>query len=219
ANMVRSVIFSARGDGKIVRPWPGVEVQDVTADIAESLGFKRPVGAMVVNVPPFSPLGKAGIKRGDVLLSVDKKQIESAREFAYRFATLRIGKNAAIELRRRGKPVKARVELIEPPEVPARNTSRVGGNNPFSGLLVANLSPAVAEELGVDSNETGVVILDVDNNGPARRIGFRKGDILVEINDRPIDKVADLRDTIRNSDDWWGFAVSRDGRIRRGRLN
>ena len=218
ANMVRSVIYSARGDGKIVRPWPGVEVQDVTADMAESLGFKRPVGAMVVKVHPLSPLGKAGIERGDVLMSVNNKPIENAREFAYRFATLLIGKTTTLGLRRKGEPVNTEVDLVEPPEQPARNASRVRGNNPFSGLLVANLSPAVTEELGLGSSETGVVVLDVQK-GPARRIGFRKGDILVEVNERPIDSVKTLRELVQNADTYWEFAINRDGHIRRGQLS
>ena len=217
SNMVKSVIFSARGDGKIVRPWPGVDVQDVTADIAESLGFKRPVGALVANVHPLSPLGRAGVERGDVLLSVNKKQIENAREFAYRFATLRVGKDAVIGLRRRGEAIRAKVDLVAPPEKPARELSRIRGRNPFGGLLVANLSPAVAEELGLGSNETGVVIMEA-GKGPARRIGFRKGDILIEINEQRIENVKALRDLLRKSDDWWEFVISRGGKIRRGRL-
>jgi Do/DeqQ family serine protease len=217
SNMVKSVIFSARGDGKIVRPWPGVDVQDVTADIAESLGFKRPVGALVSSVHPLSPLGRAGVERGDVLMSVNKKKIENAREFAYRFATLRVGKDAVIRLRRRGEAIRARVELIAPPETPARELLRIKGRNPFGGLQVANLSPAVAEELGLGSNETGVVIMQT-GKGPARQIGFRKGDILLEINEQRIANVKALRKLLRNSDDWWEFVISRGGKIRRGRL-
>ena len=217
SNMVKSVIFSARGDGKIVRPWPGVDVQDVTADIAESLGFDRPVGAMVSSVHPLSPLGKAGVERGDVLMSVNKKKIENAREFAYRFATLRVGKDAVISLRRRGEAIRAKVKLVAPPEEPARKLTRIRGRTPFSGLLVANLSPAVAEELGVGSNETGVVIMEA-GRGPALQIGFRKGDILVEINEQRIESVTALVDLLRKSDDWWEFVINRGGKIRRGRL-
>ncbi|MGI9464178.1 MAG: DegQ family serine endoprotease [Aestuariivirgaceae bacterium] len=217
ANMVRSVIFSARGDGKVVRPWNGVEVQDVTADIAESLGFRRPVGALVVNAHPLSPLSKAGIKRGDVLLTVNGKEIANAREFAYRFATLRIGNEATIGLRRKGKGLSVQAKLIEPPEVPPRRQTRIKGRSPFAGLLVANLSPAVAEELGVSPNARGVAIIDV-GRGPARRVGFKKGDILVEINDQTIDNVGTLRSLLRLDDDWWEFSISRGGKIRRIRL-
>ncbi len=217
ANMVRSVIFSARGDGKVVRPWSGVETQDVTADIAESLGFKRPVGALVVNAHPLSPLSKAGIKRGDVLVAVNGKEIANAREFTYRFATLRIGDEARIGIRRRGKGFSAGVELIKPPEVPPRRQTRIRGRNPFAGLSVANLSPAVAEELALAPDARGVVVMDV-GRGPARRVGFRKGDILMEINDQAIDSVATLRSLLRLDDDWWEFSISRGGKIRRIRL-
>ena len=218
SNMVNSVIFSAQGDGRVVRPWSGVEVQDVTADIAESLGFRRPIGALVTNLHPLSPLAKAGIKRGDVLLTVNNKDIANAREFSYRFATLRIGKRARIGLKRRGDPKRVRVDLIAPPEVPARDAARVRGRSPFAGLLVANLSPAVSEELGLQTTDNGVVVMDV-GRGPARRVGFKKGDVLVEINDTRIESVAKLRELLRYGDEWWDFTISRNGRLRRVRLN
>jgi serine protease Do len=218
SNMVRSVIFSAQADGKVVRPWSGIEVQDVTSDIAESLGFRRPVGAMVTNLHPLSPMAKAGVKQGDVLLTVNGKEIANAQEFSYRFATLRIGQKTDIGLKRRGDPKRVRVDLIAPPEVPERNATLLRERSPFAGLLVANLSPAVSEELGLEGTGSGVVVMDVAR-GPAMRLGFRKGDILVEINSQRVESVTKLRDLLRLNDEWWDFTISRNGRLRRVRLN
>ncbi len=217
ANMVRSVIFSARAGGKVVRPWSGVELQEVTSDIAESLGFARPSGALVVNLHPKSPLAEAGIRRGDVLTSIGKRKIESAKEFSYRFATKQVGKKIKLGYQRRGKPGQARVDLIAAPETPKRNETLLRERSPFDGLLVANLSPAVSEELGLNENGNGVVVMAV-KGGPAARVGFRTGDIIVELNERRIGTVGQLKKAISQSDGWWDFAIKRKGRVRRIQL-
>ena len=217
SNMVRSVIFSARGGGKIVRPWSGVEVQEVTSDIAESLGFAKPAGALVVDLHTKSPLAAAGIKRGDVLTAVDGRKIGSARELDYRLATRQIGKTVDITYLRRGQKHTAQVALIPPPEDPPRTPTLIRGSSPLTGLVVGNLSPAVSEELGLGGDDNGVVVLEV-KRGPAQRVGFRPGDIIVEVNARSIGSVGSLNDALRQSDGWWDLAIKRDGRIRRIQL-
>ena len=217
SNMVRSVIFSARGGGKIVRPWSGVDIQEVTSDIAESLGFSKPAGALIVNLHKLSPLAKAGIKRGDVLSAIGGKNINSAKEFSYRFATQQVGKKIELTYQRRGEKSTVNIELIAPPETPARNETLLRGSNPFSGLVVGNLSPAIIDELGLPGNESGVVVLDVKGR-TARRVGFRKGDIIAELNGVDISQVKSLRSAIAESDGWWEFAIKRDGRLRRIQL-
>ena len=90
------------------------------------------------------------------------------------------------------------------------------GNTPFSGLVVANLSPAVAEELGLPSGSTGVVASDI-KGGPARRI-FRKGDVILEVNGVVIDSVDTLNTAVKSTDGFWQFAVNRGGRVIRMQL-
>ncbi len=217
SNMVRAVIFSARAGGKIVRPWSGITTQEVTSDIAESLGFARPSGALVVNLHRLSPLKAAGVKRGDVLTGIAGRRIDSAKEFEYRFATKQVGKTVKLDLRRRGRPMQVRIKLIAPPQDPPRNETLLRGRSPFAGLVVGNLSPAVNEELGLGGTETGVVVLDIRGR-PASRVGFRKGDIIVELNDQAIPTVKSLRQVLNASDDWWDFALKRNGRVRRIQL-
>ena len=91
ANMVRVVVDSARVGKTVQRPWLGASLQAVTSDIADSLGFDRPKGALVMELHRMSPLKKAGIRRGDVLLSLDDRDIDASQEFTYRFATKQIG--------------------------------------------------------------------------------------------------------------------------------
>ena len=216
ANMVRTVVQSAESGGKIQRPWIGAELQDVTAEIAESLGFARPEGALVVRLHPDSPLGSAGVKTGDVILGFDGRPIENAREFSYRVATAQIGSSSIVEYERDGKRTETRVKLVGAPETTARNETLLKGRSPFAGLVVANLSPAVADELGLDSTATGVVATEV-KGGPARRF-FRKGDVILEVNGVVIDSVDTLNSAINESQGYWQFALNRGGRVLRLQL-
>jgi Do/DeqQ family serine protease len=216
ANMVRTVVQSAESGGKIQRPWIGAELQDVTAEIAESLGFARPEGALVVRLHPDSPLGSAGVRTGDVILGFDGRPIENAREFSYRVATAQIGSSSIVEYERDGKRTETRVKLVGAPETTARNETLLKGRSPFAGLVVANLSPAVADELGLESTATGVVATDV-KGGPARRF-FRKGDVILEVNGVVIDSVDTLNSAINESQGYWQFALNRGGRVLRLQL-
>ena len=216
-NMVKSVIRSSRSGGRIVRPWAGVQLQDVSQDIANSVGLDRPRGAMITKLHKVSPLAKEGLKRGDIIVMLDGKNLESAKEFAYRYATKVIGDELDLVYLRRGKKRKAIVELIEPPETIPRNEQTITTRSPFSGLVVANVSPAVTSEIGVEGVTTGVIVTNL-KRGLARRAGFRKGDVIVEVNDEYIKSVRKLVNVIRNGDGYWDITVRRGGRIRRMRF-
>ena len=210
SNMVRTVVQSAESGKKIQRPWSGANLQDVTADIAESLGFARPEGALVASLHPESPLLAAGLKQGDVILAIDGHPIENAKEFNYRVATSKIGQESIIEYQRDGKQLGASVTLVAAPETTERSETLMESKSPLQGMVVANLSPAVAEELGVPSSLSGVVALDI-KNGPAKRF-FRKGDILLEINGVSIASVDDLQRAVSTDENYWEIQINRGGR-------
>jgi Do/DeqQ family serine protease len=210
SNMVQTVVQSAATGSRIQRPWSGVDLQDVTAEIADSLGFARPEGALVANLHPQSPLVRAGLKPGDVILAVDGRPIESAREFGYRMATAKIGQEAIIEYQRSGKVRETSVELVAAPETIERQETLIRDRSPLQGLVVANLSPAVAEELGLPSSVNGVVALDV-KRGIAQRF-FKKGDIILEMNGSPVSSVDDLKASISAQAGFWDIQISRGGR-------
>src|SRR4051794_16266553 len=136
ANMVRTVVHSAETGGKIMRPWIGADLQDVTPEIADSLGFARPEGALLVKLHPASPLAKAGLDVGDVILAFEGKPIENAKEFSYRVATAAIGTSGIVEFERGGKRVETRVQLVSAPQTTARDEKILEGQSPFSGLGV-----------------------------------------------------------------------------------
>jgi serine protease Do len=216
ANMVRTVVESAEQGSKIKRPWAGIEAQDVNPEIAKALGLARPEGALIVSVHPQSPFGEAGLKRGDVILALDGKPIESAKEFSYRVATSAIGSSTIVEFQRAGARKETRVNLIEAPETTERDQTLIEGHSPFTGMVVANLSPAVSEELDLPASSTGVVAIDI-KGGPASRL-FRRGDVITEVNGTAIDSVETLSDVVQSAEGYWELAIKRGGRVLRMRL-
>jgi Do/DeqQ family serine protease len=192
ANMVKVVVASAEHGGKAVeRPWLGAKLQAVTPDIADSLGLKRPTGALITTVLRDSPAAQAGLKAGDLILSVDGQTVDDPNAFDYRFATKPLGGAAELGLLRAGRELKAKVALRTAPDLP-RDEITIRSRSPFSGAKVANLSPALADELQLRNADQGVVILDVDAGSYASNVGFRRGDVILSVNGERIGKTRDL---------------------------
>jgi Do/DeqQ family serine protease len=211
ANMVRVVVASAKTGGSAVkRPWLGAKLQDVTVEIAESLGLKRPGGALVANVSPASPAARAGLKTGDLIVAIDGQVVEDPNAFDYRFATKPLGGNAQIGLLRGGKEARVTVALEPAPDVP-RDELVIRARSPFLGAKVANLSPALAEELRIDSKAEGVAVVDVPDGSVAARYGFRRGDVIVTVNEQPIAKTRDLEKAAGESSRTWSVTILRGG--------
>lgn len=211
-NMVRTVVATAEsGSDAIKRPWLGAELQDVTSDIATSLGMARPEGALVVSLHPQSPLTASGLKRGDIILAIEGKPVENAQELGYRVATTPIGATTIVEYQRKGERRETQVTMVAAPETVDRQDTLIEGRNPLAGAVAANLSPAVADELGLPASTQGVVITKLEG-GPARRF-FRRGDIVLEINGTVIDSVEALRTVLDSDARIWRIAIDRGGRI------
>jgi Do/DeqQ family serine protease len=211
ANMVRVVVASAKSGGaEVKRPWLGAKLQQVTADIADSMGLKRPAGALVASVTPGGPAEHAGIKAGDVIMSVDSQAVDDVNAFDYRFATKPLGSTATLGLLRGGHDLIVKVSLQIAPETP-RDEITIRSRSPFSGAKVANLSPALADELQLQNADEGVVVLDVDNGSYASNLGFRRGDIIVSVNGEPIAKTPDLARATSSPNRSWQIVIRRGG--------
>jgi len=211
ANMVRVVVASAKSGGKAVkRPWLGARLQNITPEIAETLGLKTPSGALVVNVTPNSPAAKAGLKVSDLVVAIDGQPIEDPNAFEYRFATRPLGGTAQLDAQRSGKPVKLTVALEAAPDT-GRDEITLTARSPFQGAKVANISPAVADELRLDSSVEGVVITELTDSATAAGVGFQKGDLIVAVNGTKIVKTSDLDKVTREGARLWRIVVVRGG--------
>jgi Do/DeqQ family serine protease len=211
SNMVETVVASAEsGSSKIKRPWLGVELQDVTQDLADSMGFARPEGTLITSMHPKSPLVSAGLKRGDVIIGFDGKVVEGAREFGFRVGTTKIGETRIVEYRRGDETFEARMRLMAAPETVPRDETLIDNKSPLAGLVVANLSPAVAEEIGFAAEATGVVTLEVKDELAARL--FKRGDVVYAVNGTEVSNVSELMAAIDTPQQRWEIGVQRDKR-------
>src|SRR6202050_2179270 len=212
ANMVRVVVTSAEGGSAAVkRPWLGAKLQDVTPEIAESLGLKRPSGALVASAAADGAAAKAGIKTGDLIVSIDGTAIDDANAFDYRFATKPLGGTAEIGVVRHGKEMAFQVALLTAPDEP-REQIEIKSRSPFLGTTVAHLSPALADDLRLDTQTRGVVIVAVADGSEAQSLGFQKGDIVVSVNNQKIERSNDLDRVARTGGRQWRITINRGGR-------
>jgi Do/DeqQ family serine protease len=210
SNMVRVVVNSALRGGKVERPWLGADLQDVTADIARAMGLDRPTGALVERVTDGSPAAKAGLKPGDVITAVDGRDASDPQAVFYRFATKGVGGNAELDVTNGGRARKVRIALVGAPETVPRELKEIDGANPFAGATVANLSPAVAEELSIEET-SGVVVVETSANSTARRVGLRPGDIIVSVNGKAVQGVKELAELLKRPVRGWDLRIRRGG--------
>jgi Do/DeqQ family serine protease len=209
ANMVRVVVASARSGGKAVRrPWLGARLQAVTPEIAETLGLRRPTGALVANVVAGSPGARAGLKPSDLIVAIDGQAVDDPNAFDYRFATRPLGGAAEVDVQRAGKPVKLTIPLETAPDG-GRNEIVLTTRSPFQGAGVANISPAVADEMHLDADTEGVVVTELADGSTAANVGFQKGDIIVAVNNQKIAKTSDLDKATRDGSRLWRIKIVR----------
>jgi Do/DeqQ family serine protease len=210
-NMVRGVIASAQGGSAVVRrPWLGAKLQAVTLEIAESLNLRRPVGALVSSVAAASPAARAGMRTGDVVVSVDGQDIDDVNAFDYRFATKPLGGLAQIGVLRGGREVRVAVALESAPDI-EREETLIKARSPFLGAKVANLSPALADQLRMDLDAKGVVVTDVESGSTAQSFGVQKGDIVLSVNNTKIESTQDLVRALSQPSRLWRLTIQRGG--------
>jgi len=214
ANMVRYIVAAALADGKLTRPWLGAAGQTVTAEIAESLGLDRPGGVLVDDLYPGGSAARAGVRNGDIILSIDDKDVLDPQGLRYRIGTRNVGVQIDVRLMRAGRVITVPIVLQEAPEDPPRNETMIEGQTPFAGVKVANLSPAYAEEIGTDPFRRGVMVVAANRNSAVIRAGLLKlGDIIQSLNGIKIKKVRDIERALRKEADSYDIVLDRKGRM------
>src|SRR5262245_21043773 len=213
ANMAATVIAAAGQGGRPVRPWLGVTGQALSRDLAEGFGLDRAGGVVLNQVHPKSPAAAAGLELGDVILAFDDHEVLDPGGLRFRVATAKIGSNVTLKVLRDGHPENVVIKLVAAPEEPPRDETLLDGDEPLAGATIVNLSPAVAEELGVDDAWDGVIVLTIARGSPARRIGLKAGDVLLEVGGREVKGVADVMEAIAKPASSWRLSISRGGPI------
>lgn len=216
SNMVHAFVDAAKaGRNFFERPYIGAQFEPVTPQIAESLGMDAPAGALVTSVESGGPAAKAGLKPGDVVLKMNSTILESVDALGYRLATQSIGAKATFDILSKGEQQALEIVLDRAPEGVSAATIKLRGRSPFAGAEVAQLSPRLAQRLGMRTDLKGVAIVGVDGGSPAAGFGFQPGDIVREVNGANITDAKTLQQAVGQTTRWWRFTVERDGQLMR----
>ena len=214
SNMVKVMVETARqGGDRLIRPYIGATFEPVSSDIADSLGMDRPYGALVTSVVRSGPSERAGIRAGDVILSMDGFAVEHPDALGYRLSTAGIGKTARFEVLSKGATRVVSLRLEKPPVEVEPEEQAIEGRSPLAGLTVADLSPSLAQRLRIPQDVTGAVVTQIYKGSPAQRFGFRPGDILMEVNGAVITTTKDVVAAADSDPALWRIKINRGGQI------
>ncbi|UCB51418.1 MAG: DegQ family serine endoprotease [Deltaproteobacteria bacterium] len=192
-NMAKDLLPQLK-KGKVVRGWLGVMIQKITPELKDKLNLKDEGGALVADVTSGSPADKAGIERGDVIISFDGKRIKEMNELPYVVASTPVGKVVEVEVIRKGKKKSFQVKIRQLKEEQVEEEP-TGGRSDL-GMTVDEITPELAREFGF-SEERGLVVVQVENNSPAEEAGIRRGDIIMEMDQAPMKDIDEYSKKIR----------------------
>jgi serine protease Do len=194
ADTVKSVVSQLKATGEVTRGWIGVQIQPVTEEIASSLGLSKAEGALVDEPQPEGPAIRAGIKSGDVIRSVNGETVKDSRDLAKKIAGLAPGQTATIGLIQDGAEKTITLQIAKMPDRTAAdarpNRENRGGGAPQLGLTLAPAASVAGQ------GTPGVIVTDVDPDGPAAERGVHAGDIILEVAGKPVNSPSDVRDRL-----------------------
>jgi len=214
SNMVRNVLAQLKEQGHVRRARLGVAVQAVTADIAASLGLSEVRGALVSAVQPASPAAKAGLRQGDVILDVQGRPVSDSNELRNEVSGMAPGSTVNLTVRRDGRDQVVTAHLTELTDArqPAAEKPK-GSAQGQLGIAVTPLTPQMAAERSLAPLAKGVLVTDVDPNGPAAAAGLQPNDVISKVNGQDVGSVPDLRAALARSGGKPSLVlVDRDGR-------
>jgi serine protease Do len=211
-NLARSVMDEILKTGKVTRGYLGIVPQDVTPAIAKAFGVKEFTGALVGGVSPDSPAQKAGLKNGDIILELNGKPVADANELRMSISMMAPGTSVNLKVLREGADRNLTATLGELPTEQATAEKGSGENNSeLSGISVQNLNANLAQQLGVPAGTTGVVVTKVDPSSTAADAGIQRGDVIQEVNRKPIHNASDFAAAMHNAKDQNLLLVNRQG--------
>ncbi len=217
AEMVRRVVDAAVNDGTFVRPWLGLAGQSVSFEMARSQGLDRPIGVMVTEVYPDGPAARSSVRRGDIVTTVDGREVFDERGLKFLAAIKNPGDTAELGLIRGGRNQTVRVRVEPPPGARDADIVQLAGNSVFNGARVIELSPRLAEEHGLDPFQrgSGIYVHSVPRGTIARNY-FRPGDIIRSVNGIQTRTMSDLENVLRRDAASWDIELERNGQTVRG---
>ena len=199
-NMADGIIGQLKDSGEVSRGWLGVGIQDLTPELAEYYAIKVKEGVLVTQTYEGDPADKAGIKEGDVIVAVDGKRIASSRELSRTVAEAGVGNKMSLTVLRDGREKEIDVKLAKRPDTEP-TMARGEARSDDLGLKVREIDPEIAERLGLDEDTKGVVVTGINPDSKAAEADIRQGDVVIEINRKPVTSLDDYRNQLRKIDE------------------
>lgn len=199
SNMVRQVVDAIVKEGKVVRGWLGVAIQNLTDDLAASFRFEGREGVLVGDVTPGGPAERAGVRPEDIIVRYNGRKVSDVNQLRNLVAATRPGEKVELEVFRDGRGQTLRVEVGELASGQAM-AANVGAEPSDLGLTVETLTPQVAEALNLRRAERGALVTHVQPESPAERCGLARGDVIIAVGDEPIEDAGELRKALSEAD-------------------
>ena len=197
-NMARGVMEQILKTGKVTRGYLGVSIQGITPDLAKAFNLPSAEGALVGDVTPDSPGAKAGLQKGDVITSLNGQKIADYTDLRLRISQTPPGTSVNLEVYRNGQKQQMKATLVEFPEKAETAQNAPEGETPtLEGVQVENLSNDIAQQLNLPAGTRGVVITRVDPDSTAAETGLERGDVIQEVNRKPVNSVEQFRAAVR----------------------
>jgi serine protease Do len=198
-NQAKQILPQLRADGRVTRGWLGVQIQGVTKDIAKQFNLPEARGALVSQVLPETPAAAGGILRGDVIIEFNGEDINEWRDLPIVVANTPVNADAEVVVIRDGEQTNLAIRIgrLDDPDQVALAESPDNGAEAF-GLRAQNMTPELAAELGL-SDASGVIVTDVDPNGPAAEAGIQRGDVIIELDRAGVENVGDLMEKLNGT--------------------
>lgn len=194
-NMAKDLLPQLKSKGKVTRGWLGVVIQKITPEIAKTFGLKELDGALVSDITEDGPAEKAGIKRGDIIVSFNGKAIKEMDSLPKLVGATEVGKKAKVGIIRDGKPLEVEVVIGELKDEKRQASKKPEVEKDF-GLVVQNITPEIAKHLNL-KDKRGVIVTDVQPGSPAQEVDVRSGDIIKEISRKPIKNIEDFKEAMK----------------------
>ena len=199
-SLAKNVMDQIMTHGKVVRGYLGIYIQDLTPEMARAFGLEQAGGALVGDVSPNTPAARAGLKKGDVILKLNGEPVDSRNQLTLRVSQTPPGTPVKLTIWRDGKAQDMSITLGELPENSAKNEGEESnGNSALEGVNVENITPDVAQQLNLPSGTLGVVVTDVDPSSQAATTGLSRGDVIQEVNHKPVHNVEEYNRAIASS--------------------
>lgn len=194
SNMAKELLPQLK-EGRVVRGWLGVMIQEITKDLQEKLGLKDNRGALVADITPKSPADEAGVKRGDVIITFDGVAVKEMKELPFLVAKTPVNKTVIMEVIRKGEKKSLKVKVGELQE-DMTNVEEEDQEISDLGMTVEEITPEMAQQYNL-SEDSGIIVVRVEAGSPAGEAGIRGGDIILEIDQEPMKDLRDYRRMIR----------------------